>query len=161
MRQIKAAQIDFVTSVPDGYLVPLIDACDKDPAITHIAAAREEECLGIAAGAVMAGKRTMVMMQNVGFMNAVGCYATLCANYRVPFLMLISHRGNIDDKNKYDIEKYRYANAFLTSPQVFSVSWRAYRNDDTIIGKTLQRAYTASEPAFLLLDFEPSSGSAC
>jgi sulfopyruvate decarboxylase subunit alpha len=161
MRQCKDAQIDFVTSVPDGYLVPLIDACEKDSGITHIAAAREEECLGIAAGAVMAGRRTMVMMQNVGFMNAVGCYATLCANYRTPFLVLISHRGNIYDKNKYDIEKYRYADAFLKSPQVYSVSWRAFRDEENIIGMTLQRAYTASEPAFLLLDFEPTAGSAC
>ncbi len=161
LRQCGEAKIDLVTSVPDGYLVPFIDAFDKDKNITHIAAAREEECLGIAAGASMAGKRAMVMMQNVGFMNAVGCYATLCANYRTPFLMLISHRGNLYDKNKYDIEKFRYADAFFKSPQVYAVSWREFRDEKNIIGLTLDRAYTATEPAFLLLDFIPPEGSVC
>jgi sulfopyruvate decarboxylase subunit alpha len=161
LRQCKEAKIDLVTSVPDGYLVPLIAACQKDSSITHIEAAREEECLGIAAGASMTGKRAMVMMQNVGFMNAIGCYSTLCANYRTPFLILISHRGNLYDKNKYDIEKYRYADAFFKSPQVYSVSWREFRDEQNIIGLTLERAYTATEPAFLLLDFIPPEGSVC
>lgn len=161
MRQCADARIDLVTSVPDGYLVPLISAMNKTDSLTHIAAAREEECLGIAAGASMTGKRAMVMMQNVGFLNAIGCYATLCANYRTPFLILISHRGNIDDKNKYDIEKFRYSEAFFNSGQVFSASWRQFRDEKSMIGKMMDRAYTANEPSFLLLDFMPPAGSAC
>lgn len=161
MRQCADARVELVTSVPDGYLVPLIAAMDKNAAITHIAAAREEECLGIAAGASMAGKRAMVMMQNVGFLNSIGCYATLCANYRTPFLILISHRGNIDDKNKYDIEKFRYSDAFFNSGQVFAASWRQFRDEKNMIGKMMDRAYTANEPSFLLLDFMPPAGSAC
>ncbi len=160
-RQCRESKIDLVTSVPDGYLVPLIAGFQGDSAITHVAAAREEECLGIAAGASMAGKRAMVMMQNVGFLNSIGCYATLCANYRTPFLILISHRGNIDDKNRYDIEKFRYSDAFFQSGQVFSASWRQFRDEKNMIGKMMDRAYTAMEPSFLLLDFIPPEGSAC
>lgn len=161
LHQCRESKIDLVTSVPDGYLVPLIAGLNKDKAITHVAAAREEECLGIAAGASMTGQRAMVMMQNVGFLNSIGCYATLCANYRTPYLILISHRGNIDDKNRYDIEKFRYSDAFFKSGQVFATSWRQFRAEKNMIGKMMDRAYTASEPSFLLLDFIPPEGSAC
>lgn len=161
IRQCKDADVNLVTSVPDGYLVPLIDACANMSGVTHIPAAREEECLGIAAGAAMAGGRTIVMMQNAGFLNAVGCYATLCANYRTPFLIIVSHRGNIYDKNKYDIEKFRYADTLFKTMNSFSVSWRDFREEKNIVGMALDRAYTAMEPSFLLLDFPPPEGSAC
>lgn len=161
IRQCTDARASMVTSVPDGYLAPLIEACAVASSITHIPAAREEECLGIAAGAAMAGGRAIAMMQNAGFLNAVGCYATLCANYRTPFLIVISHRGNIYDRNKYDIEKFRYTDAIFRTMNAFTLSWRDFRAEKNIVGMALERAYTAMEPSFLLLDFPPPEGSAC
>lgn len=154
------AGVDLITSVPDGYLVPLIEAAEASP-LMHISAAREEECFGIAAGAVMSGKRALVMMQNSGFLNAIGCLATLCMNYKLPMVILVSHRGNIFDQNQYDVEKYRFFEEFIRNSHVFSTSWHAHRDDGNMIKRAFGRAYAASEPTILSLDFSPTDEVAC
>ena len=154
------ADIDLVTSVPDGYLVPLIQKLTASN-IKHVQAAREEECFGIASGAAMCGKRALIMVQNAGFLNSVGCYATLCMNYRLPMVVLVTHRGNIFDKNRYDTEKYRYYEAFIRNPGIFSVSWHAHKNDGNLIAKAMDHAWAAQEPTLLNLDFSPTEQIAC
>ncbi|MDP7142828.1 MAG: thiamine pyrophosphate-binding protein [Alphaproteobacteria bacterium] len=156
----KEADIDLVTSVPDGYLVPFIEQIDQSD-ITHVRAAREEECFGIASGAAMTGKRALIMVQNAGFLNSIGCFATLCMNYRLPIVILVTHRGNIFDKNRYDTEKFRYYEAFTQNPHVFSVSWHAHKNDGNIIARAFGRAEAAKEPTIVNLDFPPTDTVAC
>ncbi|MEE8043380.1 MAG: thiamine pyrophosphate-binding protein [Pseudomonadales bacterium] len=153
--QCHEANVHVVASVPDGYLVPLIRDLDNDNRIRHIAAAREEECLGIAAGVAMAGRRAVVLVQNVGFLNSLGCYATLCVNYKTPFLIVVSHRGNFYDKNRYDVLKYQYFNAVNSAINPFAVSWRDFRGEAGLVSNLLERAEVAQEPALLLLDMPP------
>lgn len=155
------AKVHLVTSVPDGYLVPLIEDLEESKAIRHVSAAREEECFGIASGAIMAGQRAMVMIQNSGFLNSIGCLATLCANYKLPLVILVSHRGNLFDKNAYDVEKFRYFESFLKSTDLFTISWYQNRDAGNMILRAFDRAYTASEPTILSLDFSPFDEVAC
>lgn len=153
--QCRRANVHLVASVPDGYLVPLIRDLEQDDGIVHVAAAREEECLGIAAGAAMAGRRAVVLAQNVGFLNSLGCYATLCVGYKTPFLIVVSHRGNFYDQNRYDVLKYQYFNAVAGAINAFSVSWRDFRDEEDLVSRLLARAEVAREPAILLLDRPP------
>ncbi len=154
------AEIDLVTSVPDGYLVPLIENLNGS-VIQQISAAREEECFGIASGAAMCGKRAMVMIQNSGFMNAVGCFATLCMNYKLPIVFLVSHRGNFFDRNGYDTEKYRYFESFLKHTECFNVSWYNFKSEGNIIKKAFEHAEAAGEPVIISLDISPTEDIAC
>jgi sulfopyruvate decarboxylase subunit alpha len=152
LKSCKDANVELVVSVPDGYFVPVISAINIDKSIRHIAASREEECLGIAAGAAMSGKRVMVLMQNVGFLNSIGCFATLCVNYRTPFLIVVSHRGNIHDNNAYDILKYKYFELIVKNLGVFVVYISRNVNVENIVKSLLDRAMLAQEPSLLLLD---------
>lgn len=161
MADVSAACVDLVTSVPDGYLVPFIRDLNAAKTVRHVAAAREEECFGIAAGAAMSGQRALVMIQNSGFMNAVGCFGTLCMNYKLPIVFLVSHRGNFFDRNGYDTEKYRYFEMFLRHSNVFSVSWHAHRADGNLIKRSFEHAEAAQEPVILSLDVSPVEDSAC
>ncbi len=149
------AKIDYIIGVPDSYLVPLIESVLARGSIPYIAACREEECLGIASGLSMSGKRALVLMQNVGFMNAVGCFSTLCLNYRTPFLIIVANRGNLFDKTRYDVQKYRYFNKILDTLSVFYASSRSFQDQENLIALCYERSVTASEPAFLLLDEPP------
>ena len=149
------AKVDLITGVPDGYLVPLIESVSAS-SIPYIAAAREEECLGIASGAAMSGRRALVMVQNSGFLNAVGAYATLCVNYRVPMVILVAHRGNVFDANGYDTEKYRAYQAFIQSSNAFHVSVYEYRDEANLLERAFARSEASGEPTFLNLDFNPN-----
>lgn len=90
---LKDAGIDFIVSVPCANLSKLLDMIDDDPEITHIPVTREEEGIGICAGAYMGGKRTAILMQNSGLGNSINALKSLMELYEFPLLMIMSHRG--------------------------------------------------------------------
>lgn len=92
-RGIKRAGVDFVASVPCVNLRELLSLVDADPEIAHVPATREEEGVGICAGAYMGGKRPALLMQNSGLGNSINALASLNSLYKLPLLMIISHRG--------------------------------------------------------------------
>ncbi|MGY9053254.1 MAG: thiamine pyrophosphate-binding protein, partial [Rhodobacterales bacterium] len=59
-----ANDVQFVTTVPCKQLAGVIDAVDKNPDIYHIPSNKEDEGMGLCAGAYMGGKRPAIIMQN-------------------------------------------------------------------------------------------------
>jgi sulfopyruvate decarboxylase subunit alpha len=90
---LKLAGIDFVASVPCINLQHLLELIDADLEIIHIPVTREEEGVGICAGAWMGGRRPALLMQNSGLGNSINALASLDFLYGIPLLMIISHRG--------------------------------------------------------------------
>jgi sulfopyruvate decarboxylase TPP-binding subunit len=84
-RSIQAAKPKLVTGVPDGMLSQTIMLCEASPDFPYIGCAREEECIGVASGAAMAGERAIVMVQNAGLLNSLGAFATMGLRYGLPF----------------------------------------------------------------------------
>ena len=102
---IAAAKPRLVTGVPDGMLAETIMLCEASPDFPYIACAREEECIGVACGAAMAGERAVVMVQNAGMLNSLGAFATMALRYGLPIVVIVTNRGALADPNGYDIEK--------------------------------------------------------
>ena len=142
--------IHITTGVPDGWLVPLIQGLSKDKRFNYIAAAREEECFGIASGAAMSGKRALVLVQNSGFLNAVGAFTTLCQKYQTPFVCLVANRGGINDSNSYDPNKHRSFEAVARAMNLF-VQPSSWEGLPINIPKAIARSEGAGEPAFITL----------
>lgn len=90
---LKDAGIDFIVSVPCVNLSRLLNMIDDDPEITHIPVTREEEGIGICAGAYLGGKRTAILMQNSGLGNSINALKSLMELYEFPLIMVMSHRG--------------------------------------------------------------------
>lgn len=90
---IKKVGVDFVVTFPCNWTSILINfiACDSD--IVHIPVTREEEGIGIAAGAYLGGKKPAIIMQSSGIGNSLNALASLNLTYKIPLLLLISHRG--------------------------------------------------------------------
>ena len=65
----------------------------EDGDITHLPVNREEEGLGIATGAYLAGRVPVMVMQNTGVGTLLTSLNSLGNYYRLPIPMLISHRG--------------------------------------------------------------------
>jgi sulfopyruvate decarboxylase alpha subunit len=96
---LKRNDVRLVTYVPDKVLIPLIDGLRADPFFTTVTAAREEEAVGICAGAWMGGMRAMLMMQTSGFGNTPNALASLAVAYQIPVMMLVSERGTLGEFN--------------------------------------------------------------
>ena len=70
-----------------------------DPFFTAFACAREEEALGIVAGAWMGGLRGIVLMQTSGFATLPNALASLAVPFQIPSLMMVSERGTLGEFN--------------------------------------------------------------
>ena len=90
---LKDCGIDFIVSVPCVNLSKLLNMIDDDEEITHIPVTREEEGIGICAGAYLGGKSPAILMQNSGLGNSINALKSLMELYRFPLLMIMSHRG--------------------------------------------------------------------
>jgi sulfopyruvate decarboxylase subunit alpha len=90
---VKRTGIDFVASVPCVNLQALLRLVSDDPDIIHIPVTREEEGVGLCAGAWIGGRRPALLMQNSGLGNSINALASLDFLYKIPLLMIISHRG--------------------------------------------------------------------
>lgn len=90
---LKDAGIDFIVSVPCVNLTKLLNMIDEDPEITHVPVTREEEGIGICAGAYLGGMRPAILMQNSGLGNSINALKSLMELYEIPLLMIMSHRG--------------------------------------------------------------------
>lgn len=90
---IKKAGINFIVSVPCVNLSKVLELIDEDSKITHVPVTREEEGIGVCAGAFLGGKKVAILMQNSGLGNCVNALASLYELYKLPLLMIMSHRG--------------------------------------------------------------------
>ena len=82
---LKKAGIDFVATLPEGKTFELTCAVERDNELTHVPLCREEEGIGICAGAYLAGKKTAIIMQNAGFLNSCNALTTTCCSSRFRF----------------------------------------------------------------------------
>jgi sulfopyruvate decarboxylase subunit alpha len=104
---LKRAGIDIVASLPDQWLAALIQSCDADPDITHVKLAREDDGVGICAGAFLGGRKAALICQNAGLLLSVNALAGMAWHHQIPFLVLAAHRGCFDDGYYYQMYKGR------------------------------------------------------
>ncbi len=101
---LKACGIRVMSVLPETWLVHLIRMAEDDPDVTLVRLAKEEEGVGISAGAHLAGVKSAMLMQNHGFLAAVNGIVSCAQLYRIPLVMLISHRGTFGERDPWQTE---------------------------------------------------------
>jgi sulfopyruvate decarboxylase subunit alpha len=107
---LRKSELDFFVSVPCKLLASLITKLESDSEVIYTPVAREEEGVGMAFGAYLAGRRPAVVMQNSGFGNSTNAILSLLNYYRVPVVFVVSHRGSAGEQ----IEAQRMMGAAVT-----------------------------------------------
>ena len=102
---VRRAGFDFFTGVPCSFLTPVINRVLGADGLTYIAAASEGEAVAIASGAWLAGRGTVVMIQNSGLGNAVNPLSSLNFPFRIPTLLVVTWRGapGLDDEPQHEL----------------------------------------------------------
>ena len=106
-------EIGFVTTVPCKQLAGVIDAIEKNNRILHVPSNKEDEGMGLCAGAYMGGKRPCIIMQNTALGVTINTLATLIQYYQIPLPMLISYRGEVGEKVACQVEMAVHTKALL------------------------------------------------
>lgn len=84
---------DFYTGVPCSFLTPLVNETSSRRDLSYVVATSEGEAVAIAAGAYLAGKKTIVMSQNSGLGNMINPLTSLNFPFRIPTLLIVTWRG--------------------------------------------------------------------
>ncbi len=91
--KLKEQRLNFFVSVPCQLLKELINLLENDSEVIYTPVTREEEGIGVLAGAFLAGKRPAIVMQNSGIGNCINAICSLLNYYKIPIVFVISYRG--------------------------------------------------------------------
>jgi sulfopyruvate decarboxylase alpha subunit len=148
---LRQNDVRLVTYVPDNVLKPLIERVHADPFFTTFATTREEEALGIVAGAWMAGMRGIVLMQTSGFGTIPNALASLAVPYQIPVLLMVSERGTLGEFNIGQAMVCRTMRPVLDSLGVETHTITRLDELQFIVDRTIKQAVTTQAPACLIL----------
>jgi len=144
-------RIEFVTTVPCKQLagvIARIDACEE---IFHIPANKEDEGMGLCAGAFMGGKRPAIIMQNTAIGVTINTLVTLTQYYRLPLPMLISYRGELGEPVACQVEMAVHTKALLA--QLHIPTYHFHHQDDVgELDAILKHTFMCNKPVAILTD---------
>ena len=124
--------------VPCSFLTPFINYVINDPGLDYISAANEGDAVAIGAGSAIGGRPAVVMMQNSGLGNAVSPLTSLTWVFRIPLLLIVTHRGapGLADEPQHELMG-RITTAMLDTMQI---PWEPFPSQDRDIAPALARA---------------------
>jgi sulfopyruvate decarboxylase alpha subunit len=147
---LKAARIGLVGYVPDAGHARLIEAAHADPDVRAVVLTTEEEGIALAAGAWLGGMRAVLLMQSSGVGNCINMLS-LPVNCRMPFLTLVTMRGEWAEFNPWQVPMGAATQAVLTAAGVHVR--RADHPDDVaeIVAASAALAFDSAVPVAVLL----------
>ena len=149
---LHANDVDLAIYVPDEVLTPLIDGATEHPEMTAFAASREEEAIGIAAGAALGGRRSVVLMQSSGYGNSVNALASLAVPYQLPVLMIIGERGVLGEFNPVQVPISRTIRPSLDALGIPHRTLEHEHEVATTAGKVILQCFKTNQPAVLFIN---------
>jgi sulfopyruvate decarboxylase subunit alpha len=93
-----AAGINFICTLPDWNMARLIERITQESSWIHVRLAREEEGVGICAGAYLTGKTPALVMQNGGLLNSANGVTTTSLQFGIPTLLVVYYAGDINTR---------------------------------------------------------------
>lgn len=105
---------------PCGILAPLYGVLERRAELLTVA--REDNAVGVAAGAALAGAHPVVLMQNSGLGQSVNALASLVVPYRVGMLLVVSLRGAGPDRTQENLVMGRLTEPLLAGLGIETVT---------------------------------------
>ena len=100
---LRAAGIDFVSGLPDGWQRPLHERVELDPDIRYVPVCNEGVGFSICAGAWLGGRKPALIMENSGIRVASEYIARISLGTGVPVTLLCSYRGDVGETEHWGI----------------------------------------------------------
>ncbi len=157
IEEARARGYDFYTGVPCSFLTPLINGVISDRDLDYAGAASEGESVAIAAGAWLAGRKTVTMCQNSGLGNTVNPVTSLNWPFRIPTLMIVTWRGQpgLGDEPQHELMG-RVTGEML---ETMDVTHSLFPREDDAVAPALDAAATQMEERQLPHAFIMKKGS--
>ena len=151
LQVLKDNDVRLVTYVPDNVLTPLIRGIHADNYFMPANATREDEAIGIVAGAWMAGMKGAVLMQTSGFAVAPNALASLIVPYQIPAVLVVSERGTLGE---FNIGQAMVARVLRPTLETLGVAHHTLADESKLrftIDSSIKQAFTTQAPVAFIL----------
>lgn len=98
---LQELHFDVFTGVPCSYLKYLINYAYSE--CTYVNSVNEGDAVAVSAGASLAGKRPVVLLQNSGLGNLISPLTSMSHIFKIPFLGFVSLRGGPNDEPQHEL----------------------------------------------------------
>ena len=137
--ELASCGVKLVASLPDNWLMGVIDAVKRDDRFRHVPVNREESAIGLCSGAYMGAMGSAALMGASGFMTVIYAITKINYSYEIPLFMLITLRGAFGDHHKHHV-----SNGLYLRPVMDAISLPYTIIDDAKDLPQIKRAYTHS-----------------
>ena len=151
LQSLISNRVAFATSVPCKQLAGVIELVEDSGDILHVPCNKEDEGMGLCAGAYMGGMRPCIIMQNTALGVVVNSLATLIQFYHFPLPMLISYRGEVGEKVACQVEMALHTKAILSQLHIPTYHFR-HRSDAKDLDDILGHCFMSNKPVAILAD---------
>lgn len=148
---LAANEVNFITTVPCKQLAGVIDGLERHKDIMHVPSNKEDEGMGLCAGAFMGGTRAAIIMQNTAIGVTINTLATLTQFYRMPLPMLISYRGEIGEPVACQVEMAVHTKALLSQLNIPTYHFH-HEDDVNEFDAILKHTFMCNKPVAVLTD---------
>ena len=146
-----AAGVEVVSALPETWLVHLIRLAEDDPGVILVRLAKEEEGVGISAGAHLAGRKAAMLMQNHGLLQSVNGIVSLAQLYKIPLLMLVSDRGHLGEPDPWQTQGGAATRPILDALGIVTDELRDPETVQLQVSRAMTLAQASLSPVALLL----------
>jgi sulfopyruvate decarboxylase TPP-binding subunit len=111
--QLAACKVKLIASLPDNWLMELIETVDRDQRFVHVRVNREESAIGLCSGAYLGALGSAALMGASGFMTVIYAITKINYTYEIPLFLLLTLRGAVGDHHKHHVSNGLYLRQVL------------------------------------------------
>jgi sulfopyruvate decarboxylase TPP-binding subunit len=156
--ELAKCKVKLVASLPDNWLMNLIDTIDRDQRFVHVRVNRAESAVGLGSGAYMGALGSAALMGASGFMTVIYAITKINYTYEIPLFLLLTLRGGVGDHHKHHISNGLYLRPVL---EAIDMPYKIIDRPEEIsqISRCYHHTRTFSRPMAVLLTRDLLRGS--
>jgi sulfopyruvate decarboxylase subunit alpha len=156
--ELASCGVKLVASLPDNWLMDVIDAVKRDDRFRHVPVNREESAIGLCSGAYMGAMGSVALMGASGLMTVIYAITKINYTYEIPLFVMATMRGAAGDHHKHHISNGLY---LLRVIDAINMPYVIIDKPDEIalISRSYRHTRTVSRPMAVLLTRDLLRGS--
>ena len=148
---LRRNDIRLFATVPDYIVGHVLEHLWADRECRVVTVTREEEGVGLLAGAWLGGRRGALLVQNSGLGNSVNALASLCVASQIPIVLVISHRGDLGEFNPAQVPMGQATGPVLDALGIRYLTPPSIAELDAEADGLIKLGYTRSLPVAFVL----------
>jgi len=155
---LKRHEVRLISYLPDTIVYQVLSLIENDPDFEMVPVAREEECVGILAGAYLGGMRGAMFAQNSGLGNCVNALASLAVPWQIPMPMFLGQRGELGEFNVCQVGMGRATRPILDALGIPHVTPTRPEEVEGLVSDGIKLAYDTRTPIGFILSRQLTGG---